>query len=77
MNQEQLLNDFLSLPPVAQQEAIDFLSFLKLRYSQSSNQKGQKLSNIQNEPFVGMWRSRADMSDSNTWVRDLRKAEWG
>jgi hypothetical protein len=24
-----------------------------------------------------MWRSRADMSDSNTWVRDLRKAEWG
>jgi len=77
MNKEQLLlSDFSSLPPGAQQEAMDFLSFLKLRYNQHTKQRVEEFSSIRSEEFIGMWRGRADMEDSNAWVRDLRSKEW-
>ena len=28
------------------------------------------------EPFVGMWQDRKDMTDSSGWVRKSRKREW-
>lgn len=34
MNQQLLLQNVAALPPVAQQEAFDFIDFLKLRYTQ-------------------------------------------
>jgi|GEM_PF-4258887 len=37
MNQTQLLQDFESLPQNAQQETLDFIAFMKLRYGQCSN----------------------------------------
>ena len=77
MNQEKLLQDVVSLPPIAQQEAVDFIAFLKLRYGQSTFQKNSNdLSVIENEPFVGMWQNRSDMADSTVWVRNLRQKEW-
>lgn len=30
-------------------------------------------SNLQDEPFVGMWKDR---EDSSQWVRQLRQQEW-
>ncbi|MGL5943814.1 MAG: hypothetical protein ACRC2S_26295 [Waterburya sp.] len=33
-------------------------------------------SNLQNEPFVGMWKEREDMKDSSQWVRQVRQQEW-
>jgi hypothetical protein len=35
-----------------------------------------KLSNLQDEPFVGMWKDREDMEDSSHWVRQVRQQEW-
>jgi hypothetical protein len=35
-----------------------------------------KLSNLQDEPFVGMWKDREDMEDSSHWVRQIRQQEW-
>jgi hypothetical protein len=35
------------------------------------------LSNLKDEPFVGMWRDRQEMKDSSQWVRQLRQKEWG
>ena len=32
--------------------------------------------NLQDEPFVGMWKEREDMEDSSEWVRQLRQQEW-
>ncbi|MDJ0689262.1 MAG: hypothetical protein QNJ41_12205 [Xenococcaceae cyanobacterium MO_188.B32] len=29
-------------------------------------------SNLQEEPFVGMWKEREDMEDSSQWVRQIR-----
>lgn len=31
---------------------------------------------LQEEPFVGMWRDREDMTDSTEWVRQAREREW-
>lgn len=33
-------------------------------------------SNLENEPFVGMWKDRKDMKDSSQWVRQIRQQEW-
>lgn len=32
---------------------------------------------IRDEPFIGMWHDRPEMSDSSAWVRGLRLGEWG
>lgn len=33
-------------------------------------------SNLENEPFVGMWKDREDLKDSSQWVRQIRQQEW-
>ncbi len=33
-------------------------------------------SNLEDEPFVGMWKDREDMEDSSQWVRQIRQQEW-
>jgi len=73
MNQEKLLQDVISLQPVAQQEAVDFIAFLKSKCDQYTFQKNtNSLSAIEDEPFIGMWQDRSDMVDSSAWVRSLR-----
>jgi hypothetical protein len=32
--------------------------------------------NLEEEPFVGMWKEREDMKDSPQWVYQLRQQEW-
>ncbi len=75
MNPEKLLHDVASLPPVVQQEAVDFIAFLKLRYGQCTIPKNTD-NLIEREPFIGMWQNRSDMADSTAWVRSLRQKEW-
>ncbi len=77
MNPEKLLQDVASLPPVAQQEVIDFIEFLKWRYRGIPDKSSDNLPNLEDEPFIGMWRNRIDMVDSTAWVRNLRAKEWG
>ncbi|MFQ5858795.1 MAG: DUF2281 domain-containing protein [Anaerolineae bacterium] len=76
MNQEQVMREFSALPPMAQQEVIDFITFLRIRYAQESRDVNGR-PDLRDEPFVGMWRDRTDMTDSSEWVRTLRKHEWG
>jgi hypothetical protein len=64
------------LPPEAQQEVMDFITFLKSRYRPSRARKMTKPSKLTKEPFVGMWRDRKDLQDSSAWVRNLRKSDW-
>ena len=75
MTYEEILRELASLPPEAQKEAADFITFLHERYSQSESaeQDGRDLTDL---GFVGMWRDREDMSDSTAWVRRLREREW-
>lgn len=77
MNQEQILNNIRTLPPIAQQEVIDFIAFLRVRYADVINlsEENKPLDDLEDEPFIGMWKDRTDMDDSTEWVRQLRERE--
>jgi hypothetical protein len=75
MEPDKIYNDISNLPPEAQRQVFDFISFLKTRYKR--NQKTVRRNNIGNDPFIGIWKDRDDMKDSNKWVRNLRATEWG
>ncbi|HPY40216.1 MAG TPA: DUF2281 domain-containing protein [Thiolinea sp.] len=76
MNTQNIMNDFSSLPPAAQQQVADFIVFLKQRYQADQRANKQKTA-LANEPFIGLWRDRIDLEDSSKWVHDLRISEWG
>ena len=76
MNQENLWRELAALPPEAQQSVADFIAFLRTRYTSSSAQKKPKVTNLADEPFIGLWHNRPDMVDSHAWVRGLREREW-
>jgi hypothetical protein len=76
MNQEKVWEDFTSLPLEAQQQAADFIAFLRSRYRQFIPDQKANLTDLGNEAFIGMWRDRVDMEDSSQWVRDVRRHEW-
>ncbi len=73
MRQEDILDQFTALPPEAQRQVIDFMDFLKTRYTTLDE---EKKSDNSDEPFIGMWRNREDMRDSSIWVRRTRNNEW-
>lgn len=76
MKQEELLREFLDLPPEGQAPVVDLVEFLRTRYrSRDPNGKARTL-NLAEESFVGMWKDRDDMQDSSAWVRGTREREW-
>ena len=77
MIQEHVLRGFETLPRPAQQSVLEFIAFLHARYDGERFDGVGKLPELRNEPFVGMWRDRADMADSTGWVRTARRREWG
>jgi hypothetical protein len=48
----------------------------KVPYERRVFAKKTKRPKLKNEPFIGMWKDRDDMSDSVAWVRDLRRLHW-
>jgi len=76
MNREKVWEDFTALPLEAQQQAADFIAFLRSRYKQFTPVQKAGLTDLGNEAFIGMWRDRVDMEDSSQWVRDVRRREW-
>jgi len=76
MKPENLWQQFDTLPTEAKREVIDFIAFLQIRYERPVFVKKAKKSKLKNEPFIGMWKDRDDMSDSVAWVRDLRRRHW-
>jgi hypothetical protein len=77
MEQGKIINDISSLPPEAQRQIVEFIAFLKTRYTRHRGKKQLKQTDLVNEPFIGIWKDREDMKDSSTWLRNIRKTEWG
>jgi len=71
-----IAQEITSLPPEAQKQVVNFVAFLKARYSAPRTVRETKRTRLVDEPFIGMWRGREDMRDSTAWVRDLRRREW-
>jgi len=76
MSPDEILREINSLPPEAQRQIEDFISFLRERYG-SLNVKTAPISDLESEGFVGMWRDREDNRDSSVWVRHVRQSHWG
>ena len=51
--------------------------FLRQKYRNAPIAQPAKASEIDKEPFIGMWSDREDLIDSSQAVRELRKSEWG
>ncbi len=75
MEPDKIYDEITSLPPEAQQQVADFISFLKKQYKKT--QKMALLNDVINDPFIGIWKDREDMKDSSKWLRSIRKSEWG
>jgi hypothetical protein len=74
--QKTLWDDFVNLPPEAQEQVRDFIAFLRSRYSQKPSRKSLRSPKLAKEKFIGIWRDRKDLQDSTLWVRNTRKREW-
>jgi len=73
METTHIAREIAALPPEAQKQIVDFMAFLKTRYSPATPTKKAKRTKLADEPFIGMWRTRKNMQDSTAWVRDLRQ----
>lgn len=71
----QMWEQFASLPPATQRQVEAFVAFLSSRAH--SGEGPAEPSPIADEPFIGMWRNREDLSDASAWVRRMRGEEWG
>jgi hypothetical protein len=75
MTGEELVREFGSLPPEAQRQIEDLVAMLRARYRVISPDSVPG-SDLESEPFIGMWRDRTEMNDSSTWVRGVRETHW-
>ncbi|ACK67978.1 hypothetical protein PCC8801_4040 [Rippkaea orientalis PCC 8801] len=75
MTNQEILGKFLSLPAEAQIQVVNLIVFLKQKHLYSEPQSGSPNIDLMNDPFIGMWRDREDLS-STTWLRNLRETEW-
>ncbi len=76
MEKEGILRALAELPLQAQRQVADYIAFLQARHRRSSTPKKSVEASLSKEPFVGIWRDRADMEDSSAWVRSVRAGEW-
>jgi len=75
MTQQDLLDEFVSLPLDAQRQVTDFISFLRQKY-QTKTPVRENDAEINGDKFIGMWNDREDLSNSTDWVRNIREKEW-
>jgi len=70
--QQNLINDVLSLPVQGQFEVAKLVAQLKGQQQPVPS----NVSDFANETFVGLWKDRQDLTDSSDWVRNVRRSEW-
>lgn len=74
MNLEETILEKVRILPVKKpQEVLDFAEFLAKKVEVTKNSIQE---NWRDEPFIGMWRNREEMSDSSAWVRQRSQQEW-
>ncbi len=73
MQKNRVWRQFESLPPSAQRQVADFISFLSARVRRRPT---SSISSLAEEPFIGLWKDRPELADSEAWVRQVREEEW-
>lgn len=62
-----------ALPDAARQEVADLITALEARHRTARSPSPTAL---RDEPFIGCWKDRDDLTDSTAWVRRTRQQEW-
>jgi hypothetical protein len=76
MMADQIWNEFAALPEDAQMQVAEFIGRLRQSLQATETPQKAKRPALKDEPFVGMWKDRDDLTDSSEWVRQLREKEW-
>jgi hypothetical protein len=76
MTRQQLLKKYESLSVSARRQVDTLIASLAEPQKQKAVRATVSVKTISGEPFIGMWRDRADMADSVEWVRSLRRRQW-
>ena len=76
MTQQELLDEFLSLPVEAQRQVVNSIAFLRQSYTLPQPAPQGLDVDLISDQFIGMWRDRQDLANSNAWVRSVRENEW-
>jgi hypothetical protein len=71
------IEQFNTLTPAHQQQAIDFIAFLKAREQVETVEPIVEATAWSDDPFFGLWADRAELQDSTQWVRQMRQEQWG
>ncbi len=69
---EKLVNSLVEIIRSLSEQERNLLN-KKLAKLQASEIRSE---NWQDQPFVGMWKSRQDLEDSTAWVRSIRHQHW-
>jgi hypothetical protein len=75
MTNEELLREFVALPPEGRRVITDLIAFLRQRYGAPPTTTSSAAADLSSESFIGMWSDREEMQDSSAWVRTVRKSE--
>lgn len=79
MTAAQIARQVVALPQNSQRLVLDMIAALKPGVTPAKPARAvrnPKRTPLHKERFVGMWRDRADMSDSAAWVRSMRERDW-
>ncbi len=79
MTAVQIAHQIAALPQGSQRLLLDMIAALKpmpVPSKPAPAARKPKRTALNKERFVGMWRDRAEMSDSAAWVRSVREREW-
>ncbi|NEO12543.1 MULTISPECIES: hypothetical protein [unclassified Moorena] len=72
---EQLTKDIQELPEEVQNIIADIIEVFKKQYVTKKPASLHPLE-LDNQPFIGMWRDRQDTQNSSEWVRRIRQQHW-
>lgn len=76
MSVRSIAKQIEELPPESRREVSYFVAFLRYNVVTAPPLVRRKKSFFADEPFVGVWKGRKDLTNSAGWVRRLRQKEW-
>lgn len=76
MMKEDVWREFMALSEKDQWRVANLIMSLRAESRPALSGRPEQQAELADEPFVGIWREREDMQDSNDWVRETRGREW-
>ena len=73
---ERIYREAQTLPEAQAREVLDFLEFLKLKLKKAATVENKTTLSDSTLPGFGMWADHEDISDSTTYIREIRSPRY-